>query len=169
MCQTYPRFIAKPPQVQKRLTAQCGALRLVIVTHLPLTQSSHSLGSMNPAQMYCRGCKNNFSFTGYSLHVAKTRRAKCRAVHALESSPFRNGSAAASESLVDSRSSLNPFFDAARRHGSPADHPTPVIGHEADPDPDISVPNDQTNGDVGEVFFDFVIIVTANLGLCFRL
>lgn len=115
---------------------------------------------MNPAQIQCHGCKKNFSFTGYSQHVAKTQRANCRAVR---SSPFQNGSTAASQPLVGSGSLLNPFLNATHHHGSPADHPTPVVGHEADPD--ISVPN-QTSG---EVFFDLMMTATANLGLCFRL
>ena len=164
MCQTYTQFIGKTTTSTK--VPNCEHC-LVIAAHLPLPVIP--LGSMDPtqaAQFYCRGCKTNFTFTGYSQHVAKTQRPNCRAVHALESSPFQNSPTAVSQSQVDSGSSLNPFFNATHHHSSPADHPTPMIGHEADHD--ISVSN-QTNGARnGEVVFYFMITATANLGLCFR-
>jgi hypothetical protein len=102
--------------------------------------------AMVAAQIQCHGCKKKFTFSGYSQHVSKTRRADCRAVHARESSLFET--TAASQPLVDS--GLPP--DATR---SPADP------HN------ISVPSQLWTD--GALLFDLLMTGTANLGSCFRL
>ena len=89
---------------------------------------------MNTAQIQCPSCKKRFSHTGYSLHVSKTQRADCRAVHLLGPSHFQTGLAAASQPLVNlgsPRGSPETLFPTAQR---PADDRMPVFGYHTEPD-----------------------------------
>jgi hypothetical protein len=119
---------------------------------------------MNAAQIQCHGCKKNFTFTGYSQHVSRTRNAGCRAVHAQESSLFETCPTAASQPQVDSGLPPDALKDATRSPADPHHPPMRVIGHDTDP----NVPTPRQPWTNGAVPSDLVMTRSTNLVLCFR-